>query len=251
MILALCGTSEGRQLLAGLSNKLIPVVATVTTPYGVKCLEGITNIEVLETKLDEGALHELIDTKKIKYILDVSHPYAENISKLAMKVSEEKGIQYLRYERQNTEIPQGDHVIIAEDYHHAAQLAKNYPNKVFLTTGSNHIPLFVKEIGAERLIARVLPTSSVIKRCEDYGLTPHNLIGMKGPFTGEMNQVMFGIEDVSVIITKDSGEAGGTEEKISAAQIVGKPIIIIKRPQITYGNVYHDLNFLISDLVKE
>ena len=46
----------------------------------------------------------VIEHNNIKCIVDASHPYAENISRTAIKVAKDKNIPYLRYERLETEI---------------------------------------------------------------------------------------------------------------------------------------------------
>ncbi len=251
MILALCGTVEGKILLEKLTKEFSMVMATVTTPYGVKCLgEKYPNVEVLQRKLQQEELNQLIDEKPIKTIIDVSHPYAQQISTIAIEACKEKGIAYLRYEREATNLMENPHVIKAEDFNHAVELAKGFKGKIFLTIGSNHISLFTKEISVNRLIVRVLPTSNVLKLCEEQGLSPDNIIAMKGPFSEELNRVMFSMDNISVVVTKDSGGAGGTEEKINAAKSLGIPIILVKRPNLTYGMVYHNLDDLVRAIKK-
>lgn len=244
MILVLCGTSEGRLLLKALEQITTEVVATVTTPHGAECISAC-NCQILSGRLDEAALVELIEVSGIKYVVDITHPYAENISQLAISISGEKNIQYFRYERKTTEAA-AEEVIRARDYKEAAELAAAIEGRVFLTVGSNQLPAFLNKIGIERITARVLPTSDVIKKCEGYGLTADNLIAMKGPFTTEMNIAMFKAHRAAVVVTKDSGAAGGTEEKLKACRSLGIPIIMIDRPKIDYPNTYSSLEELLN-----
>ncbi len=253
MILVLCGTTEGRLLLKELEKITTDVVATVTTPHGVACISSC-NCEVLAGRLDEAAFEELIEARGIKCIVDVTHPYAENISQLAIRISREKNLHYLRYERKSIEAAAAEGVIRARDYNEAAALAAAIEGRVFLTVGSNQLPAFLKKIDIERTTARVLPTSEVIKKCEGYGLTADNLIAMKGPFTTEMNIAMFKAHRAAVVVTKDSGAAGGIEEKLKACRSLCIPIIMIDRPKIDYPNSYSSLEELlnaISGLITE
>jgi len=94
-----------------------------------------------------------------------------------------------------------------------------------------------------------LPVSKVLLLCEELGLNPDNIIAMKGPFSEEMNRAMFAMQDVSVVVTKDSGGAGGTLDKIRAAKAAGIPVIVVKRPTIDYGEVYRDMLELINTLM--
>lgn len=250
MILALCGTTEGKVLVEALTKEGLQIIATVTTAYGGKLLKENASIEVIEEKLDKLRMETLIEERRITAIVDVTHPYAENISRLALEVSEVKGIPYFRYERQDafSKETEEETFLWAENFSHAAKMAKDFEGKVFLTIGSNHLPMFLKEIKVDRLIARVLPLSKIVKTCEDYGFTPDNLIAMKGPFSEEMNQQMFKSYGASVVVTKDSGEAGGTEEKINAAKYLKIPVILVKRPSISYGKIYYDINEIVNKI---
>ncbi|AOY75469.1 cobalt-precorrin-6A reductase [Clostridium formicaceticum] len=252
MILALCGTSEGRALVEKLLEKKLEVIATVTTAYGGQLLKEDSRAEVLEEKLDVAKMRELIEEKNIQQVIDITHPYAENISRLAMEVCREKELSYFRYERPETQWQEkeNNHLYWAKDFSHAATMAKNFEGKIFLTIGSNQLPIFVETIEVKRLVARVLPLSSVIRSCETYGFTPDNLIAMKGPFNKELNKQMFKSYGANVVITKDSGKAGGTEEKILAAQELNIPIILVKKPTISYGEVDDDIDVLVNKIAS-
>ena len=251
MILALCGTREGREIVKRLSLENIPIIATVTTEYGAKLIDE--SIEVIKDKLDEEKMKTLIKERNIDTILDITHPYAENISKLALKVTNAENIKYIRYERQDSGYSSKDNSLIlwADDFYEAAQMAKKFEGNIFLTIGSNQIPIFLKEIEVNRLIARVLPLGKIVKLNEERGFTPDNLIAMKGPFNKEINIQMFKTYGASVIVAKDSGKTGGTEEKIEAAMELGIPIILVKKPKLDYENIYSDMNLLIKDIISK
>ncbi|SDJ81265.1 precorrin-6A reductase [Natronincola ferrireducens] len=249
MILALCGTSEGRELVAKLLEKQLKVLTTVTTGYGAKLLREGMGVEVLEGRLDKEKMKALVNNKGLEYIVDITHPYAENISRLAIEVAKEEKIHYLRYERKATS-SEDKHILLAKDFDEAAKLAKSFRGNIFLTVGSNHIPTFLREVDVNRLVARVLPLSTIVQACEDQGFTPDNLIAMKGPFNEEMNKQMFETYRAAVIVTKDSGKAGGTEEKIAAAKTLNLPVILVKKPSISYGEVYDDMDSLVHKIAS-
>lgn len=248
MILALCGTVEGEQLVELLLKEKYSVLATVTTGYGAKCLGEHPSVEILRGKLTEAEIDKLVKDRKIQAIVDVTHPFAAQISSTAIKIAKANHIPYVRYERQKTKTKTDKLVFEVEDFQQAAELAKEISGTVFLTIGSNHLPAFIKEIDINQLVIRVLPLSNIIKACEEYGFSPDNIIAMKGPFTVEINRLMFLKHKASVVVTKDSGTAGGTEEKIEAAHDLGIPIIIVKRPQIDYGQAFDSLRELVNHL---
>lgn len=250
MILALCGTMEGETLIRLLLQHQYRVLATVTTDYGAKCLGQHDGVKVLEGKLTEASLKELLTREEIQAIVDVTHPYAANISTMAIECAKAFHIPYFRYERRGVDLNQETRVLEAVDFAEAARLADTIGEKAFLTIGSNHLKTFVEVMGADRLVARVLPFSSIIRTCEAHGFTPDNIIAMKGPFSEEMNRMMFVQYGAKVVVTKDSGRAGGTEEKLRAAKALGIPVIVVKRPPVNYGRVFDDLEGLVSELLK-
>ena len=53
---------------------------------------------------------------------------------------------------------------------------------------------------------------------------------MQGTFSKEFNISLMKEYSVSAIITKESGESGGAEEKINAALELNIPVILVTRP---------------------
>lgn len=249
MILALCGTVEGAQLLQLLAERQLEVMATVTTDYGAKCLGDNPPARVLERKLSQGDLERLLSTENIEAIIDVTHPYATVISTMAIEASQAYGIPYYRYERKRTTWDGGTQVVEVESFSEAATLCKDIPGKIFLAIGSKHLSIFTAEIEVNRLIARVLPFGEIVKDCETLGFTPDNLIAMKGPFDEGINRWMFQRYQAAAVVTKDSGAAGGTIEKINAAKALGIPVILVGRPKIDYGYTFDSLRNLVDTVV--
>ena len=60
---------------------------------------------------------------------------------------------------------------------------------------------------------------------------------MKGPFTEEINIATYRQYDIDLLITKESGVAGGFLEKINACKALNIPAVIITRKQIDYPKV--------------
>ena len=54
---------------------------------------------------------------------------------------------------------------------------------------------------------------------------------MQGPFTAELNGAIYDQLDIRVIVTKDSGTAGGVEEKVLSALSRGMDVIMIDPPE--------------------
>ena len=57
-----------------------------------------------------------------------------------------------------------------------------------------------------------------------------HLIGMQGPFSRELNAAMLRQYDCRYLVTKDTGKAGGFQDKIDAALECDAVPVIIGRP---------------------
>ena len=87
------------------------------------------------------------------------------------------------------------------------------------------------------MTARVLPTAEVLNQCENFGLTPKQIVAMQGPFSTELNVELFKHAKAEVIVTKNSGKIGGADTKLEAAKILNLPVVMIARPKIFYPNL--------------
>ncbi|MCX7923580.1 MAG: precorrin-6A reductase [Clostridia bacterium] len=250
-ILIIAGTADARHLLKELSKLNIPTTATVATKFGSDLLGESPDIKILEGRLDSQAMEALIKQLGIKCLIDASHPYAKEVSLNAIKACEATQTPYIRYERRET-INQSDNLIITKDFEEAAKQAAQITGNIFLAIGSNHLEAFTNKIPdfTDRLFARVLPDSKVISKCEAAGLTAKNIIALKGPFSEALNIEMLKHCNAKVIVTKDSGKEGGTDEKLSAAEKLGIPVIVVGRPTVVYGTVVNEIDEAIN-LVKK
>ena len=100
-----------------------------------------------------------------------------------------------------------------------------------LTTGSKELAGFtgMKDY-QNRLYARVLSLPDVMKACAELGFEGKHLIGMQGPFSRELNAAMLRQYDCRYLVTKDTGKAGGFQDKIDAALECDAVPVIIGRP---------------------
>ena len=76
----------------------------------------------------------------------------------------------------------------------------------------------------------MLPFKDSLEACLDAGFPAKHLICMQGPFGEDLNVAMFQHTGAKILLTKDSGSAGGFPEKIAAARRCGMKIYIWKRP---------------------
>jgi precorrin-6A/cobalt-precorrin-6A reductase len=236
MILVVAGTRDGREIAAELADRGYPVLVSVVSDYGRQLIEQ-DNLPVNACPLDEGGFAELIGRRGIKAVVDVSHPYATEVSANVRVACETSGIPCLRYERPAAALPRYERLHVVPDAEAAAKCAATLGRVVFLTTGSRTLSSFKNEplLADHRLIVRVLPEPQVIAGCLALGFTPGEIVAVKGPFSHEFNVALFKEYDSDVIVTKNSGLTGGADSKFSAAIELGLALIVIDRPKAGAG----------------
>ncbi len=234
-IMVIAGTKDAKEIITGIIKPGREILATVTTGYGKQLLENIPGLKVMEGAMDSSHMFRLIKKHEISFIIDASHPFAAQVSVNAMNACENAGIDYLRYEREDMKTGY-ENAIYADDFLEAAKSSNQVEGSILLATGSKNLNVFTENITGykERLFVRVLPESSVIEKCESMGLASHNIFAAKGPFSREMNIEMLKHCGAKVLVTKESGSTGGAPAKVSAAEFLNIPIIIIKRPGLEY-----------------
>lgn len=231
MILVLCGTADGREIAAALAGEGYSVLASAATVYGGQLLDGCGG-EVITGRLTAEEMLDLIRQRKVRLLVDATHPYAEMASAVAAKACRLAGVPYIRYQRPAAPLPRHPLIQKAGGYEAAAALAARTGETIFLTTGSKTLPVFIKaarELG-RRVVARVLPEPAIIENCRRMGLTPADIIALQGPCSEELNRALLAQYKASVLVTKESGDPGGTTAKIAAALSLALPVVIVERP---------------------
>lgn len=236
-IFLIAGTEDGRKLAEFLAEKNFDVTASVVSEYGRKILEQYKNIQVNDKKLNAEELEKILHENNFKILVDASHPYAENVSENAITACRNAGIFYARYEREEIK-PAYKKIFYAESYEQAAEISAKLGKNIFLTTGSRNLKKFCNCDAVKNCIitARILPTAEVIAECEKF-LPPKQIIAIQGKFSVELNAELFNHAHAEVIVTKNSGQVGGTDTKILAAEKLNLPVVMINRPKIFYPNL--------------
>jgi precorrin-6A/cobalt-precorrin-6A reductase len=210
------------------------------------------NIECRCGPLDEQALADLVDRRQIRVIVDAAHPYASAIHAAAHRVAAARGLRCLLYIRPAVIETDAPGVQLAPDHEAAAVAAFRCLRPVLLTTGSRNLAPYAQQ--ARRtglpLIARILDHPSSHAACQRAGIPPEWIIAGRGPFTVETNRRQIRQFGIGVLVTKDGGAAGGTEEKLQAAQAEGCDVIVVARPPLGDAPAFSDLDTLIEALGK-
>lgn len=252
MIFLAAGTQDAREIARLLLTHNYEVTASVVSDYGKILLSEEPQLTVIEQKLDAAAMHKVLKEKDIKIFVDASHPYAVNISAIAMQVCHQLGIYYIRYERPTVALPDYEKLCEVTSFTEAAEKAAQLGKNIFLTTGSRHLDEFKGLIGAPAytVTARVLPVIESIEVCTQAGMLPKEIIAMQGPFSKELNEAMYQQKNSDVVIMKNSGRLGGSDTKLAAAIAMKIAVVVISRPKMKYEHLVTDKKELI-DKVRE
>ena len=167
------GTAESTEVLEFLSQKNIPVTTSVVSDYG-RHLASKFGQNVVQGRMTAQDMVDFIKKNEVDEIIDASHPFADIVSQEAMKAANLAGIPYVRFERQATNDLSGATVVHSTEEAIEYMKEKQYKT-VYLGTGSKTLPLFVHGLPDSRIVVRVLPTSEVLKGCEELGLVPDQI----------------------------------------------------------------------------
>jgi len=233
------GTQESAELAAAISsNGNISTLVSVTTISARGLYPDSPNLQVWVERLNPYQLEEFLLLQKITAVLDASHPYATEISLNAIAVTQKLQIPYLRYERPAIEDSSVINVdsfdtLLASDYLHS--------RRVLLTVGYRPLPLFQPWQEKATLFARILPSAIALETALNSGFTQGRLICLRPPISIELERSLWQQWQISLVISKASGTAGGEDTKRLLAQQLNIPLILIDRPVVAYPQQTSDL----------
>jgi len=231
VILVLGGTSDARALADELRGAGHDVLLSAASAYGAR-LAGEHGTPARGGALDAAGLAELIADAAA--VVDATHPFAEVVTGTAKEACALSGRPYLRVPRPAADLP--DRVVRAADSAEAARLAVEHAaltgGAILLTVGAKTVRDYVPAALAAglRVVARVLPTEAGLRACEEAGLEPRDVIAMQGPTSTELDAALLRHLGATVLVTKDSGDAGGLGEKLRAAELAGATAVVVERP---------------------
>ena len=222
------GTSEGRELSQELAKAGAEVTVSVASDYGVEEQGTAEGVTVVHGTKDEDEICAMLSGADM--VIDATHPYAVIVSDNVRSAAEKTGVERLRLLRDESPAGGAD-IRDAKDPQDAARIAAEFGGRVLLTTGSKDLGLYAEALDPELLFPRVLPLVPSIEACEQAGIPHRNIIAVQGPFSEELNRAVIKDYRIDLMITKDSGAAGGFPEKIRAADACRIPVIVIRRPE--------------------
>ena len=219
------GTTEGRELAVFCAENGIRADVSVATEYGAELLpEGVGK---LTGRLGADGIAGLIAGGGYSAVADATHPYAREVTANIRTACEKTGTVLYRLIRSGCETV-GESAASMEEL---IQKLNSCEGTVLSVLGSKSLTALTAVKGfRERVWLRLLPAEGITERCAQMGFDTGKVILDKGPFTAERNMEHIKLSGAEIMITKNSGAAGGYPEKAAAAEAMGIRLLTLAPP---------------------
>ena len=181
--------------------------------------------------LDREGFASLVESQGIGRIVDAAHPFAVQVHEEAKAAAQLLGLPYERRLRPEAHYDY-DRLHWVSGHQEARVLCVNLGGPWLLTVGSRHAALYAQAArkAGITLHARILDNAQSLEAGLAAGIPKDHLILGRGPFSYEDNLHLLARLGARVLVSKDSGIAGGVPEKIEAARALGCEVVLIRRP---------------------
>ena len=260
------GTSESARIAEAIAGEGLPCTVTVSTKAAQALYPENPELKVRVGQINSAQISFFCAQEQIVAVVDASHPYAVAISQGAIAAATEIPIPYLRYERPHVgdrergrggegetgrsfcSLPSESTEAVIELDSFEPLIVGNYleGRRVLLTIGCKALPLFQPWQDRATLFARLLPDLNSLEIAATAGFTPDRIIALRPPISAQLEKALWHQWQISLVVTKASGQAGGEEVKRSVAAELGIPLIVIARPRIAYPQQTSDLSEVLA-----
>ena len=232
------GTADGNALARELVGSHGPLVVSTASEYGGELArESCPGVTVWAGRQGVEARRRALTESRARAIVDATHPYADQMSEQLIGLSRELRLPYLRYERPSS--LDASQSVLCESVAEAAERAIALGRRIFLATGSKDLATFLQAPEADSCewFVRITPEPGLLRRAIELGVPRDHILAMQGPFSESFNAALWRDQRIDCVVTKDSGEAGGFCAKVRAAAALNIPLLVVKRPLISYPRV--------------
>lgn len=246
-ILIFAGTTEGRELAEYAAEISAGCYVSTATEYGKELLERLSGVCTVSGRMDETQIRQFLKDKKIRLVIDATHPFARAATENIRSACDGMGVRYVRCLREQGmdsgrkaeeglggRQSGGKRMVVVDSVSQAVEYLQGTTGNILITTGSKELHFYTALDGyRDRCFARVLSTAEAVEESVKLGFQGRHLIAMQGPFSREMNLAVLHQTGAVYFVTKESGKAGGFEEKLAAAEDAGAVLVVIGRPDET------------------
>jgi precorrin-6A/cobalt-precorrin-6A reductase len=221
-ILILGGTTEATTLARHLEGRhdVSPVLSLagrtrkpVTPPIPFR-IGGFGGVDGLRTYLQ---------AQRINAVIDATHPFAAGMSANAAAACHALRLPVAGFTRSPWQAQDGDRWTRVDSVPAAVDALGTVARRVFLTIGGVQLAAFARAPHHHYIIRTIDPPEAIA------ALPSHKLVLARGPFRLDDEIALLQHERIDILVTKNSGGAA-TQAKITAARMLGLPVIMIERP---------------------
>ncbi len=214
-------------LLGGVGDAL--AIARRLAPQDIYSLAGLGKVPAdLPCQVRVGGyggaegLAAFMAAEGIDLLLDITHPYAAQISANAARAAELSGVPCWALRRPGWQAGGGDDWREVADWAALSAALEPFQRPLF-TLGREPLA---------HLQAIPLHQHWTVRCLDDYPGTPRaRVIGARGPFNLAAERALFAAGQFDVLISKNSGSSA-TEPKLQVARELGLPVLLLARPPL-------------------
>ncbi len=242
------GTTEGRELAAFCSLRGEDVLVSVATWLGKHIAPDLPHVTYHVGRLDQAGVTSLMRDAAPRLVIDATHPYATVVTRTVAACCADLKLPYVRVRRTSaTTDPTGDNFHVFPDVEAVVSWLNGTSGVIFSTTGAKEAAALVGVRDyQDRVVLRLLPVVESVETCLKLGYPSRHLVAMQGPFDHDLNVALFRHFDAAILVTKESGDIGGFDDKITAARDCGMACAVIARPAEADGLSLDDVKPLIE-----
>lgn len=172
----------------------------------------------------DGLTAYVLDNE-ITHIVDATHPFAAQISRNAVAVSDRTRVPLLALTRPAWTQVSGDNWLKVPDMTAAVAALRGDPARIFLAIGRTEIASFIAQPQHHYVLRLVDAPKSAPP------LADCTVIVDRGPFEIASDKALLREQQIDLIVSKNSG-GDGARAKIDAARELGLPVLMIDRPKL-------------------
>ncbi len=259
MLWLIGGTSDSAMLAQALHRANVAYCVTVTTEAGRSLYTGLCPFGRIHVGcLDRDAMLSFVRRHRITAILDASHPFAALVSEGAMATAQQLGLDYLRFERPLlgeqasmarkahgfpgvTNADDGDADVSTSTLETLLQSERLAHQRVLLILGYRLLHHFQACHAQATLFARILPSPTALAATLDAGFDPRRIIALRPPVAPDLELALWRQWQISMVVAKASGQAGGEDVKRAIAHQLGVELVLLQRPVLCYPRQTHEI----------
>lgn len=239
------GTEESKHLALAIAQAHIPCTVTVTTEAARALYPADSTVRVWVGQLTSEILPQFLQQQHIAAILDASHPFAVEISRGAIAAAQPCCLPYLRYERTAIIQHRGTtHTLPSLEALLTPERLQG--QRLLAILGYRMLAQFQPWQHQATLFARILPSPTALEAALAAGFTPDRLIALRPPVCPDLERALWQQWQISLVVAKASGSAGGEDVKRQVAADLGIPLVIIERPGVAYPAQTDDIQIALT-----